>query len=39
VGIRAVPIVEAMLALVLLDHYLLHRAQCGDVPAQTPRIE
>jgi len=39
VGIRAVPIVEAMLALVLMDHYLLHRAQCGDVPAQTPRIE
>ncbi|MEX2499133.1 MAG: chorismate synthase [Wenzhouxiangellaceae bacterium] len=39
VGIRAVPIVEAMLALVLLDHYLLHRAQCGDVPPQTPRIE
>ena len=39
VGIRAVPIVEAMLALVLLDHYLLHRAQCGDVGEQTPRIE
>jgi len=39
VGIRAVPIVEAMLALVLMDHYLLHRAQCGDVGPQTPRIE
>jgi chorismate synthase len=38
VGIRAVPIVEAMMALVLMDHILLHRAQCGDVPAQTPRI-
>jgi chorismate synthase len=38
VGIRAVPIVEAMLALTILDHYLLHRAQCGDVPPQTPRI-
>lgn len=38
VGIRAVPIVEAMLALTLMDHYLLHRAQCGDVPPQTPRI-
>ena len=39
VGIRAVPIVEAMLALVLLDHFMLHRAQCGDVEPQTPRIE
>jgi len=29
VVIRAVPIVEAMLALVLADHKLLHRAQCG----------
>jgi len=29
VGIRAVPIGEAMLACVLLDHYLIHRAQCG----------
>jgi len=38
VGIRAVPIVEAMLALTLMDHYLLHRAQCGDVPPQEPRI-
>ena len=39
VGIRAVPIVEAMLALVLMDHFLLHRAQCGDVEPQIPRIE
>lgn len=38
VGIRAVPIVEAMMALVLLDHVLLHRAQCADVPPQTPLI-
>ncbi len=29
VGIRAVPVAEAMLALVLADHYLLHRAQTG----------
>ena len=29
VGIRAVPIGEAMLSCVLLDHYLLNRAQCG----------
>jgi chorismate synthase len=38
VGIRAVPIVEAMLALVLMDHVLRHRAQCGDVPVQTPLV-
>ena len=31
VGVRATPIAEAMLALVLMDHYLRHRAQCGDV--------
>ena len=30
VGIRAVPIGEAMLACILLDHYLMHRAQCGN---------
>ena len=29
VGIRAAPVVEAMMALVLADHKLLHRAQCG----------
>jgi chorismate synthase len=38
VGIRAVPIVEAMVALVLMDHILRHRAQCGDVPAMQPRV-
>ncbi|MCG2576738.1 chorismate synthase [Dechloromonas sp. XY25] len=38
VGIRATPIAEAMLALVLVDHALRHRAQCGDVVCQTPRI-
>ncbi|MFP6688554.1 MAG: chorismate synthase, partial [Alphaproteobacteria bacterium] len=29
VGIRAVPVGEAMMASVLADHLLLHRAQCG----------
>ena len=38
VGIRATPIAEAMLALVLIDHALRHRAQCGDVRTRTPRI-
>jgi chorismate synthase len=38
VGIRATPIAEAMLALVLIDHALMHRAQCGDVRVETPRI-
>ena len=38
VGIRATPICEAMLALVLMDQALRHRAQCGDVPAMSPRI-
>jgi chorismate synthase len=38
VGIRATPIAEAMLALVLMDHALLHRAQCADVQVATPRI-
>ncbi len=38
VGIRATPIAEAMLALVLIDHALRHRAQCGDVNCSTPRI-
>ena len=36
VGIRAVPIVEAMLALVLMDHALRHRAQCADVQQSVP---
>jgi chorismate synthase len=31
VGIRATPIAEGMLACVLMDHALRHRAQCGDV--------
>lgn len=38
VGIRAAPIAEAMLALVLIDHALRHRAQCGDVHVDTPAI-
>ena len=38
VGIRATPIAEAMLALVLIDHALRHRAQCGDVRTETPAI-
>jgi chorismate synthase len=38
VGLRATPIAEAMLALVLMDHYLRHRAQNADVVAKTPRI-
>jgi chorismate synthase len=38
VGIRATPIAEAMVALVLMDHALRHRAQCGDVKSPTPRI-
>lgn len=38
VGIRATPIAEAMLALVLMDAALRHRAQCADVVCETPRI-
>ncbi|HBN54053.1 MAG TPA: chorismate synthase [Stenotrophomonas sp.] len=38
VGIRATPIAEAMLALVLMDQALRHRAQCGDVGDVSPRI-
>ncbi|SEN41779.1 chorismate synthase [Nitrosomonas marina] len=38
VGIRATPIVEAMLALVLIDHALRHRAQTADVICMTPKI-
>ena len=38
VGIRAVPIAEAMLALVLMDHCLRHRAQNADVSCATPVI-
>ena len=38
VGIRATPIAEAMLALVVMEHVLQQRAQCADVRAPTPRI-
>jgi chorismate synthase len=38
VGIRATPIAEAMLALVLIDHALLHRAQNGDVRLSVPAL-
>ncbi|MFZ5558022.1 MAG: chorismate synthase [Pseudomonadota bacterium] len=38
VGIRATPIAEAMLALVLIDHALRHRAQNADVVCLTPKI-
>jgi chorismate synthase len=38
VGIRATPIAEAMVALVLMDQALRHRAQCGDVGVVEPRI-
>jgi len=38
VGLRATPIAEAMLALVLMDHALRHRAQNADVVCPTPRI-
>ena len=38
VGIRATPIAEAMVALVLMDHYLRQRAQNADVVPATPRI-
>jgi chorismate synthase len=38
VGIRATPIAEAMLACVLMDHALRHRAQNADVVVETPRL-
>jgi chorismate synthase len=38
VGIRATPIAEAMLALVLMDAAMRHRAQCGDVTPPTPLV-
>ena len=38
VGIRATPIAEALLALVVMDHVLRHRAQCGDVSLTLPPI-
>jgi chorismate synthase len=36
VGIRATPIAEAMMAIVLMDHYLRHRGQNADVRVTTP---
>jgi chorismate synthase len=38
VGIRATPIAEAMVAIVLMDHYLRHRAQNADVESGTPVV-
>jgi chorismate synthase len=38
VGIRATPIAEALMAIVLMDHALRHRAQCGDVASGTPMV-
>ncbi|MEI8596284.1 MULTISPECIES: chorismate synthase [Photobacterium] len=39
VGIRAVPIAEAMVAIVLMDHLLRHRAQNADVITSTPKLK
>jgi chorismate synthase len=38
VGLRATPIAEAMVALVLMDHFLRHRAQNADVESETPIV-
>jgi chorismate synthase len=38
VGLRATPIAEAMVALVIMDHYLRNRAQNADVLSETPEI-
>lgn len=38
VGVRATPIAEAMLAIVLMDHALRHRAQNADVHSSTPKL-
>ena len=38
VGLRATPIAEAMVALVLVDHFLRHRAQNADVVSETPVV-
>ena len=38
VGIRATPIAEALLALLLMEHALRHRAQCADVHVVTPDV-
>jgi len=39
VGLRATPIAEAMMAIVLMDHYLRNRAQNADVVSATPAVE
>ena len=39
VGIRATPILEAMLALVVMEHALRQRAQCADVTVTTPDVQ
>ena len=39
VGIRAVPIAEAMVSLVLVDHLLMNRAQCTEVDQELPFSE
>ena len=36
VGLRAVPIAEAMSNLVIMDHFLRNRAQCGDIEQSLP---
>jgi len=38
VGIRATPIAEALMAVVLMDHALRYRAQCGDVVSGVPVV-
>ena len=38
VGIRATPIAEALVAIVVMDHALRQRAQCGDVASGVPRV-
>jgi chorismate synthase len=38
VGIRATPIAEALMAIVLMDHALRHRGQCGDVTGGAPVV-
>lgn len=39
VGIRAVPVAEALVKLVLMDAYLQNRAQCADVSVDTPKLK
>ena len=39
VGIRAVPIAEAMVSLVLVDHLLINKAQCNDIEQKLPFSE